>query len=100
MNRTQLSTIIREELKAVLEADGMDLKGTPLPLPALKKIGVEKPEYLQVVLAKVKKGERLIPADNEFLANIFLKMMATDSVEAMTQLFNAIRATSAKKQEA
>lgn len=97
MNRTQLSTVIREEIKAVLEADGVQLKGASLPIQALKQIGVIKPEYLTVVLGKVSKGEKLPPIDDKYLADVFLKILATTDVNAMSQIFNTIRALSAKK---
>ena len=97
MNRIQLSSIIREEIKAVLEADGVEFKGASLPIQALKQIGVIKPEYLTVVLGKVTKGETLPPIDDKYLADVFLKLLATTDVNAMSQIFNTIRALSAKK---
>lgn len=92
-----LKNLIKEKKSSLQEEEAVDIKGATLPLQALTKIGVLKPEYLNVVLGKVAKGQKLPPVDDKYLADVFLKILATTDVNAMNQLFNAIRAVSAKK---
>lgn len=99
MGNLKLKSLLTKKIYEAEERKGMELKGATLPLQALKGIGVVKPEYLQVVLAKIKKGESLPPLDDKYLADIFLKMLATDKADLMVQLFNAIRATSATNKD-
>ncbi len=99
MNIESLHKMIKEELALHREEannQAIDLKGVTLPLQAFQKIGVVKPEYLPVVLDKIKKGQNIPPVDHKYLADVFLKILATDDVSAMNQLFTAIRAISAK----
>ena len=99
MDKKSLQALIREEIALYKEAEdtALNIQGVTLPMQSLKMIGVEKPEYLPVVLNKVKKGERLPPIDNKYLAHVLLKLLATDDASAMNQIFNAIRKLSAKK---
>jgi hypothetical protein len=100
MDRKTLRAIIKEELANInkdQDNQGMDVKGASLPLQSMKQIGVIKPEYLPVVLNKVSVGQKLPPADNEYLAHILLKILASDDLNAMNQIFTAIKSLSAKK---
>jgi hypothetical protein len=99
MDKKSLQALIREEIALYREAEdtALDIQGATLPIQALKQMGVAKPEYLPVVLDKVRKGQTLPPVDDRYLADILLKLLATDNVNAMNQIFTTIRSLSAKK---